>query len=81
VAVVLEHVPRDVSGDIHDRLLSSAALRKISDERMTVIVPAARHLGVPSHRIPCRLEGCDGTRRIAWSGLAKGEEIPLGSYL
>ena len=48
---MLEHVPRDVPGDIHDRLLTSAALCKIGDKRMTVIVPAARHLGVPSHRI------------------------------
>jgi hypothetical protein len=81
VAVVLEHVARDVSRDIHDRLLTSAALCKIGDERMTMVVPAARHLGVPSHRIPSRLEGCHGARRVAWPGFAEGEEIPLGTYL
>ena len=81
MAVVLEHVARDVSRDVHDGLLTSAALCKIGDERMSVIVPAARHLGVPPHRIPSSLERCHGSRGVARSGFAKGEEIPLRSYL
>jgi hypothetical protein len=79
VAVVLEHIARDVAGDIHNRLLTSSALRKIGDESVTVIVPTTRHLGVPPHSVPSRLERCHRSRGVAGPRLTEGEEIPLGS--
>jgi len=41
VAVVLEPLLGDVSGDVHDGLIASAAFRKVGDERVPVVVPAA----------------------------------------
>ncbi len=81
VAVVLEHLLGNVSGDVHDGLIARAAFRKIGDERVPVIVPAAFHLGVRAHIVPCRLEGGDRARRVTRTRLSEGKDIPLGAGL
>jgi hypothetical protein len=77
VAVMLEHLLGDVTGDIHDRLIAGAALGKIGNQRVPVVVPAALHPGIFAHVIPCRLERGNRTRWIARTRLPEGEDVPL----
>ncbi|HEX7425198.1 MAG TPA: hypothetical protein VF311_15120 [Terriglobales bacterium] len=46
VGVPREHGPRDVARDAHDHLVTRARLRKLRDQRVTVIVPPAIDLMV-----------------------------------
>jgi hypothetical protein len=46
VAVPAEHLPAHVAGDLHDRLVAGARLRKLRDQRVPVIVPAAADAGL-----------------------------------
>jgi hypothetical protein len=81
VAIVLEHLLGNMSGDVHDGLIASAAFRKVGDERVPVVVPTAFHLGVGAHIVPCRLEGGNGARGVTWTRLSEGKDIPLGAGL
>ncbi len=50
VTVVLEHLFGNVSGYVHDGLIASAAFRKIGNERVPVVVPAAFQAGLAGLR-------------------------------
>jgi hypothetical protein len=52
---VLEHLLGNVSGDVHDGLIASSAFRKVGNERVSVVVPTAFHLGVFPNAVPGRL--------------------------
>lgn len=46
VAVVLEHLFRDMAGDVHDGLIASAALGQLGDEGVPVVVPPSLYAGL-----------------------------------
>ena len=81
VAIVLEHLLGDVPGDVHDGLVARATFRKVGNQRMPVVVPAAFHLGLLAHVVPCRLEGGDGARGVARTRFPEGKDVPLGASL
>jgi hypothetical protein len=77
MAVVTEHPFRDMTGNVHDGLVAGTAFRQVRNERVAIVVPpAGDHCFLPDI-LPGRLEGGDGSRRIAGAGLPKGEQIPL----
>jgi hypothetical protein len=55
VAEVFEHLLRDVSGDIHNGLVTRTAFRQLRDERVPVVVPATGHAGIFADIAPGRL--------------------------
>ena len=77
MAVVLEHLLRDVTGNIHDRLIARATLCQLRDERVPVIVKASGHLGIFADIGPSRLQGGDAASWVAGAGLPEGKDIPL----
>jgi hypothetical protein len=81
VAVVLEHLLGNVPSDVHDGLIACAAFGEVGNQRVPVVVPTALHLGIGAHIVPCRLEGGDRARRVTWTRLSEGKDIPLGSGL
>lgn len=81
MTVVAEHALRNVARDVHDGLIASSAFRKIRDKGVPVVVPPSRHLGFFADILPGRLEGSDGSRRIAWGRPSKREDIPLRASL
>ncbi len=81
MAVVLEHLLRDVAGNVHDGLIACATLGKVGNQRVPVVVPTAFHLGISAHVVPCGLERGDGTRGITWTRLSEGEDIQLRAGL
>ena len=64
VAVVLQHLFRDVPGDVHDRLIAGAALGEFGDEGVPVVVPAALHSCFLFDVFPASLQRGDRTSRI-----------------
>lgn len=81
VAIVLEHPFRDVPGNVHDGLVTSAALGQLRDKRVPVVAPAPSHLGVFAEIVPGCLERGDVTGGIGWPRLSEREDIPLGPNL
>jgi hypothetical protein len=81
VAVVLEHLLGNVSGDVHDGLIARAAFRKVGNERVPVVVPTAFNLGIRAHVIPRRLEGGDRAGRVTWTRFPERKDVPLGARL
>ncbi|MGD0734703.1 MAG: hypothetical protein ABR976_06130 [Terracidiphilus sp.] len=75
---MFEHLLGDVTGNIHDGLIAGTALGKIGNQRVPVVVPAALHLGILAHIIPCRLKRGDRACRIARTRFPEWENIPLG---
>ena len=45
MAVAAEHLPGQVTGDLHDHLVAGAGLHKLSDQRVAVIVSRAFSVG------------------------------------
>ena len=77
VAVVLEHLLGNVSGDVHDGLIACAAFSEVGNERVPVVVPTAFHLGIGTHVVPCRLERSNGARGVTRTRLSEGKDIPI----
>nr|WP_252263351.1 hypothetical protein [Paracidobacterium acidisoli] len=67
-----------MTGDVHDGLVAGTAFGQVRDEGVPVVVPPPFHLGIFSDVVPGRLQGGHRPSRIAWDGLAKGEDVPLG---
>ena len=67
VAVMPEHLLRDVSGDVHDGL------------GVPVIVPAALNPGFFAQVAPCGFQGSHGPRGIVRVGLAEWKNVPVWS--
>ena len=77
VAVVLEHLFRDMPGDVHDRLVPGAALRQLGNEGVPVVVKTSRHRGVIAHIAPRRFQCCYVARGIGRLRFSEREDIPL----
>ena len=77
MAVVPQHLPRNVSGNLHDGFVPRAAFRQFGDECVSVVVPTAFHFGVFSDAFPGSLERCHMACWIRGHGPAKREQIPL----
>lgn len=54
--IVPENFLGDVAHDLPDRFLAGAVLCKLSDQRMTMVVPPARHLRILPNVLPRRLD-------------------------
>ena len=70
-----------MAGNVHDGLIARTAFRKIRDERVPVIMPPSRHLGVLADIFPGCFEGCNGPRRITRAGPPKRKYVPLRAGL
>jgi hypothetical protein len=81
MAVVFEHLLRDVSGDIHNGLVTRTTFRQLRNERVPVVVPATGHLGIFADIAPGRLQRRDGTCGIAGPRFSEREDVPLRSNL
>ena len=81
MAVVFEHLLRDVSGDIHNGLVTRTAFRQLRDERVPVVVPATGNVGIVADIAPGRLQRRDGTCGIAGPRFSEREDVPLRSNL
>src|SRR5215469_16458175 len=66
-----------MAGDVHDGLIARTAFRKIRDERVPVVVPPPRYLGVLADIFPGCFEGCNGSRRITRTGPPKRKDVPF----
>ncbi len=55
VRVMLKHLFRDVPGDVANGFVSSPALGKIGDQRMSGVVPAPADAGLLPNVVPRRL--------------------------
>src|SRR5436190_4892778 len=67
--------------DVHDGLIARTTYRKIRDERVPVVVPPSRHLGIPPDILPGCFESCNGPRWITGAGPPKWKDIPLRASL
>ena len=78
---MLEHLLRDVTGNVHDGLVAHSALGQLRNEGVAVVVPAARYPGVFAEVAPCRLQRRDMACGIAGRWLPEWKDIPLSSDL
>src|SRR5690348_16196260 len=78
MAVVLQHLLRDMSGNVHDRLIARAALSQVRDERVPVVVPTALNAGFLAEIVPGGLERRYRARWIIRARLAVWEHVPFG---
>ncbi len=78
MAVVPQHLLREVSGDVHDHLIARPTLGQVRHERVPVVVPAALNAGFLTEVVPGGLECRYRARGIIRSRLAVREHIPLG---
>nr|WP_243648030.1 hypothetical protein [Acidipila rosea] len=65
---MLQHLLRDVASDVHDRLVACAALGKLGDERVPVVMPAPLHARIRADIAPDGLERRDVARRVGRLG-------------
>src|ERR1700733_7543091 len=77
VAVVAEHLPIHMAGDLHDGLVPCSTLRQLCDQSVAVVVPAAFDLRLGAHILPCRLERGHMSSWVRGPGLPPREDIPL----
>ena len=76
MAVVPQHLTRDMSGDVHDRFIAGSAFCQLSDERVASIVQPTLHARALTDVGPGGLEGREGSRWVKLVQLSKREEIP-----
>lgn len=70
-----------MAGDVHDRLVAGPAFGELGDERVPVVVPAPRDLGLLAQILPSGLQSGDRPSRVVRPWLAEGEHVPLGPDL
>jgi hypothetical protein len=71
VAVSREHLPGDVTGDVHNRLIASTAFGQLGDERVPRVVEASFHTCTTLYILPCCFDRGD------WAGRVHGATITL----
>src|ERR1017187_3019151 len=78
VRVVLQHLLRDVAGQVPDGFISGlAALRQVGNESVPAVVPPSRYAGARLHGRPYGLECSGGAGGIGRLRFAKREDIPF----
>ena len=81
MAVVREHLLRDVAGNVHDGLVYCAALCQFRNQRVPVVVPSASDAGFFTEVRPRGLQGGHWPSGITWAWTAKRKDLPLGTNL
>ena len=76
VGIMLQHLG-DVPGDVANHFIRSAALSKIRDHGVAIVMPAALDVRFRSNILPGRLERYDRPRGIVRRRLAEGEQVPF----
>lgn len=61
---MLEHLLRDVAGNVHDRLVACSALGKFGDDSVAIVMPAPLYARVRANIGLDRLESGDVLLRI-----------------
>src|SRR5581483_4410416 len=77
VAIVLEHLLRNMTRDVHDGLVARATLRQFRDERMPVVMPAPLHAGLGTDIRPHCLERGDVAGWVSGLRGSEREDIPF----
>jgi len=77
MTVVANHLTINMTGDLEDGFLPYPGLSQFGYQRMPVVVPATRHLGLFAHIVPSSFERRNVPRRIGWLGPAKWKELPF----
>lgn len=59
-----EHLPRDVTRNLHDRLVAGAILGEFGDQRVPIVLPATGDARFPADVVPGGLQRADGLPRV-----------------
>lgn len=78
VAIVPEHLLRDMAGNLHNGFIPCTAFGKLGDESVPVVVEAPRHPSLLAEVVPGRLERRDRLRGIARRGLSERKDDHSG---
>ena len=77
MAIVLEHLPRHMTGNVHDGLVAGPALGEFRDQCMPRIVEPAGHACAFLRVFPCGLNRRDRARWVQVVRSTEWEEIPI----
>lgn len=75
---MLQHLARDMAGDIHYRLVTGAAFREFGDEGVSRVMESSLDPRAVARIDPSGLQRGDRPSRIEMIGLSEGKQIPFG---
>ena len=76
---MFQHLLRHVTRNVHDCLVTGAALSQFRDQSVSAVVPPTRYTGICPNVPPRRLQGGNRPAGIFRLRIPKREHIPFGS--